>query len=315
VARARRGDLVDGVLLLDKPSGITSNLALQRSRRLLNAAKAGHTGTLDPLASGLLPLTFGEATKFSQDLLDADKSYEATILFGVTTTTGDAEGETLATRTVDFTGEQLDAVLLRFSGTIEQVPPMHSALKKDGRALYRYARQGIEIERDARTVTIHRLELLERDGTSARVALDCSKGTYVRALAADIGAALGCGAHLAALRRTRVGAFVLERAVTLAALETMPAAVRREWLLPVDALIESLPRIELDEERADRLRHGQQLHVEREAPSLALPRLRGRDGVGAAAARVRLYCGTRLLGVASIDENGRLSPQRLISTG
>ncbi|HXF45929.1 MAG TPA: tRNA pseudouridine(55) synthase TruB, partial [Burkholderiaceae bacterium] len=191
MARARRGDPVDGVLLLDKPSGITSNDALQQARRLLNAAKAGHTGTLDPLASGLLPLTFGEATKFAADLLDADKSYEATLRLGVATTTGDAEGEVLDTRPVALTQAQLEAALAQFVGTIEQTPPMHSALKRDGRALYEYARAGIEVERAARRVTIHELRLLTYGGDTARVAVRCSKGTYVRVLAADIGARLG----------------------------------------------------------------------------------------------------------------------------
>jgi tRNA pseudouridine55 synthase len=297
VARARRGDLVDGVLLLDKPSGITSNLALQKVRRLLNAAKAGHTGTLDPLASGLLPLTFGEATKFSADLLDADKSYEATLKFGVRTTTGDAEGDVVETRAVAVTRGEIEAVLTRFTGSIEQVPPMHSALKHEGRPLYELARNGIEVERAPRTVTIHRLQLLDADVDRAKVSVDCSKGTYVRVLAQDIGAALGCGAHLAGLRRTRVGALRLERAVTLAALEVMPPAARREWLQPADALLASLLRVDLDEARAARFAHGQAIETG-EAP----------------AARVRVYGPAGLLGVASVDGNGFLAPLRVVRT-
>lgn len=300
MAARRKGDAVDGVLLLDKPGGITSNLALQKARRLLNAAKAGHTGTLDPIATGLLPLAFGEATKFSADLLEADKEYEATLALGVRTTTADAEGEVVETRPVAVTRAQLEAVLAGFTGTIEQTPPMHSALKRDGRPLYDYARRGIEIERAPRSVRIERLVLLAFDGAAARVVVECSKGTYVRTLAEDIGAALGCGAHLAALRRTRVGDLTLERAVTLAVLEVMPAAVRREWLLPVDALLRDLPRIDLGDRQAALFAHGGQLDVG------VLP-----EGPG----RRRVYGpDERLLGLAELDERGVLNPRRLIST-
>jgi tRNA pseudouridine55 synthase len=296
----RKGDAVDGVLLLDKPGGITSNLALQKARRLLNAAKAGHTGTLDPIATGLLPLAFGEATKFSAGLLEADKGYEATLALGVRTSTADAEGEVVETRPVDVTRAQLEAVLARFAGTIEQTPPMHSALKRDGRPLYDYARRGIEIDRAPRSVRIAQLELLDFDGASARVLIACSKGTYVRTLAEDIGAALGCGAHLAALRRTRIGRMTLEHAVTLAALEVMPAAVRREWLLPVDALLRDLPRIDLGDRQAALFAHGGQL-------DLGVPP----EGPG----RRRVYGpDERLLGLAELDERGVLNPCRLISS-
>lgn len=295
----RKGDAVDGVLLLDKPGGITSNLALQKARRLLNAAKAGHTGTLDPLATGLLPLAFGEATKFCADLLEADKEYEATLALGVRTSTADAEGEVVETRPVAVTRAQLEAVLARFTGAIEQTPPMHSALKRDGRPLYDYARRGIEIERAPRSVRIARLELLDFDGAGARVLVACGKGTYVRALAEDIGGALGCGAHLAALRRTRVGRMTLEHAVTLAALEAMPAAVRREWLLPVDALLRDLPRVDLGDRQAALFAHGGQL-------DLGMPP----DGPG----RRRVYGpDARLLGLAELDERGVLNPRRLIA--
>ncbi len=297
MASTRRGDPVDGVLLLDKPSGITSNLALQKARRLLSAAKAGHTGTLDPLASGLLPLAFGEATKFAADLLDADKSYEATLRLGVTTTTGDAEGEVLETRPVAVTAADVERALAAFVGTIEQTPPMYSALKRDGRALYEYARAGIEVERAPRRVTIGRLQLLAFDGATARIAVDCSKGTYVRVLAADIGARLGCGAHLTALRRTRVGPLSIERCITLAALEAVAPAERRALLLPVDALLAGLPPVELDAQAAHRFGLGQRL---------ALGRLQ-RPG------RVRvLGPGARLLGVAQVNDRGVLAPQRLV---
>jgi tRNA pseudouridine55 synthase len=296
MARARRGDAVDGVLLLDKPSGITSNLALQKARRLLNAAKAGHTGTLDPLASGLLPLTFGEATKFSADLLDADKAYAATVQLGVRTTTADADGEVLERRPVAVTPGQLDAVLSRFIGTIAQVPPMHSALKRDGKPLYAYAREGVELERAPRTVRIERLVLTRFEGDRCEIEVDCSKGTYVRVLAEDIGAALGCGAHLVALRRTRVGRLSLDRSVTLAALEAMPPAVRREWLQPVDSLIADVARVDLGETQARRFAHGNALDV------------------GGLPGRRRVYGpNDELLGVAELDEHGVLNPRRLIA--
>ena len=297
MARARRGDPVDGVLLLDKPSGITSNHALQKVRRLLSAAKAGHTGTLDPLASGLLPLTFGEATKFSSDLLDAEKAYRATVQFGVRTTTADADGEVVEQRPVRFTRGDLDAALSRFSGSITQLPPMHSALKRDGRALYEYARAGLDVEREPRQVTIRRLEVVEFDGQQAVIDLTCSKGTYVRVLADDLGLALGCGAHLAALRRTRVGALTAEASVTLDALETMPPAVRREWLLPVDTLLSALPRVALGESNARRFLHGNALDL------------------GGPAGRVRVYGpDEQLLGTAQIDEHGALNPRRLVAS-
>ena len=297
MARARRGAAVDGVLLLDKPSGITSNAALQTARRLLAAAKAGHTGTLDPLASGLLALTFGEATKFSADLIEADKAYRATVRFGVRTGTADAEGEVIATAPVAFDRARLAMALSEFTGTLAQVPPMHSALKRDGRALYEYARAGITVERQARPVTIHRLALVDFDGASAVVDLECSKGTYVRALADDLGLRLGCGAHLAALRRTRVGALTLAQAVTLEALAAAAPAQRRQWLLPADTLLSALPRVLLGESQARRFLHGNGLDL------------------GGAAGRVRVYGpGDRLLGTAEIDQRGALNPRRLLAT-
>lgn len=297
MARARRGDPVDGVLLLDKPSGITSNFALQKARRLLAAAKAGHTGTLDPLASGLLPLVFGEATKFSSDLLDAAKTYQAQIRLGVTTTTGDAEGAVTNTAEVRIEPEQVAAALRQLSGTIEQVPPMFSALKHEGKRLYAYARAGVEVERTARAVTIHRLELLACEGASLRVAVECSKGTYVRVLAQDLGAALGCGAHLAALRRIRVGELRIENSVTLETLAQREPEARRALLLPLDTLIARLPRIELDATLADRFSQGQRLAL----------------GPGNPCGRVRVIGPrARLLGIAQIDEQGLLAPRRLV---
>ena len=291
-----KGDPVDGVLPLDKPPRMSSSAAVARARWLLGARKAGHTGTLDPLAEGLLPLAFGEAAKFAADLLDADKAYEARVRFGVTTTTGDLEGEVTARSAVTFDRAQLDAVLPRFTGEIVQVPPMHSALKRQGRPLYELARAGETVERKPRLVRIGSLRLLDFDGAEAVLAVDCSKGTYIRVLAEDLGAAMGCGAHLAGLRRTRVGPLSLDGAVTLAELEALDVPARRARLLPLDALLASLPRVELGEREAGRFCHGQRL-------PLAI----------APAPRVRVYGrDARLLGVASVDEHGVLAPQRLI---
>lgn len=204
-----------GVLLLDKPAGWSSNDALVKAKRLLNAMKAGHTGTLDPFATGLLPLCFGEATKFSQDLLEADKTYEAVVHLGIITSTGDTEGDVISTKAVDVTPGQIEATLAKFRGPISQIPPMHSALKRDGKPLYEYARAGITLERQARQVTIHDLMLLSYDAPYLRIRVACSKGTYIRVLGEDIGAELGCGAHLQQLRRTGVGELTLDNGITL----------------------------------------------------------------------------------------------------
>ena len=247
---------VDGVLLLDKPIGFTSNDALQKARRLFSAAKGGHTGTLDPLATGLLPLCFGEATKFSADLLDADKTYEAVLKLGVTTDSGDAEGKVTATARVNTEKAAILKLLPHFTGDIQQIPPMHSALKRNGRPLYELARQGIEVERKARAVTIYAIDLLDFAGDSLTLRVACSKGTYIRVLAADIGAALGCGAHLTALRRTRVGDLDLDGAVTLAELEGLDETGRLAHLKPVDALLHTLPILTVEGDAAQRFSHG-----------------------------------------------------------
>lgn len=223
----RRGQVLDGVLLLDKPPGLSSNHALQRAKRTVDAAKAGHTGTLDPFATGLLVCCTGRATKISGAMLEADKTYLATITFGVETDSGDLTGNVVSQADATFAGvdtKALQDVLLTFTGTLSQIPPMYSALKRDGKPLYEYARAGIELERAPRTITIYSLELLGMgaDGMTAEVEVACSKGTYIRTLAQDIGRALGCYAHLSALRRTRVGPFSLDRAVTLEALQAMP---------------------------------------------------------------------------------------------
>lgn len=286
---------VDGVLLLDKPAGMSSNAALQKAKRLLNAAKAGHTGTLDPLATGLLPLTFGEATKFSQMLLDADKVYEATVRFGSETDTGDAEGQVIATAPVDFSAQALEAGLDGLRGEIEQIPPMHSALKRDGKPLYEYARAGIELERAPRRVSIHALELMAFDGGEAKLRVHCSKGTYIRTLAIDLGRTLGCGAHLSALRRTAIGAFGIEQAITPESLEA--AGQPDDLLEPVDALIAVYPRLELDEASGADLMLGREVSGE------------GEPGL------VRLYSAGRFIGLGERRADGRIVSRRLIATG
>ena len=286
---------VDGVLLLDKPLGLTSNDALQKARRLFSAAKGGHTGTLDPLATGLLPLCFGEATKFSADLLDADKTYEAVLKLGVTTDTGDAEGAVTGTVAVDAAESAILSVLPRFIGNIQQIPPMHSALKRNGRPLYELARQGIEVERAPRAVTIHAIDCLVFAGNMLTLRVACSKGTYIRVLAADIGQALGCGAHLAALRRTAVGDLDLAGAVTLAELEALDEAGRAGRLQPVDALLQSLPIMTVEGEVAERFRHGNPVDLH---PGLA--------------GKIRVYAGGRLIGVGEPGSDGRLWPKRLV---
>jgi tRNA pseudouridine55 synthase len=306
---------VDGVLLLDKPSGITSNAALQTARRLLAARKAGHTGTLDPMASGLLPLTFGEAAKFSQMLLDADKTYEAGVKLGIQTDTGDAEGKALPAQpqpqpfTIDET--QLRAALARFTGEIEQMPPMYSALKRDGKPLYEYARAGIEIERAPRRVTITELTLLafQKDHLTLRVS--CSKGTYIRSLATDIGAALGCGAHLDTLRRTRIGDFGLSGSVTLEAIEATAPAQRDALLAPTDALLKSFPKLALDAAAARLMMQGQPLGLPGQGK-----RTPGEGGEAAPnpGNYVRLYGPGGFLGLGQWKEDGRLWPKRLTDT-
>ena len=291
---ARRWQRVDGVLLLDKASGLTSNSALQGARRLFSAAKAGHTGTLDPLATGLLPLCFGEATKFSADLLNADKTYEADLLFGITTDTGDSEGVAVLQRPVSFSLAELDAALSHFRGPILQIPPMYSALKRNGRPLYELARQGIEVEREARAVTIHDLQLLEFSGDRCRLRVSCSKGTYVRTLSEDIGELLACGAHLTALRRTVVGPLSIDDAHTLDHLTALSEEERGACLLAPDALLQSLPAVHLDDEETLKFSHGN--------PVSAVVAL----------GKCRVYSGNRLLGVGEADASGKVNPRRLV---
>ena len=247
---------VHGVLLLDKPLGLSSNQALQKAKWLLRAEKAGHTGTLDPLATGVLPLCFGAATKFSQLHLDADKTYEAIVRLGVKTTTGDAEGEVIAERPVAFDADDLARVQSRFTGAIRQLPPMHSALKKDGKPLYEYAREGVEVERAVRDVTIHSLSLEAISADELRIVARVSKGTYIRTLGEDIGEALGCGAHLSFLRRTATGDFGAAQCLTLEALEAMPEDERLAALRPIEALVADHIRVTLGMEDAGRFLSG-----------------------------------------------------------
>ena len=293
---------VDGLLLLDKPSGITSNAALQRARRVLQAEKAGHTGTLDPLASGLLPLCFGQAAKFARFLLDADKRYTATVAFGLTTATGDSDGEPLQRRPVEVDEAALRAALARLTGDIEQVPPMYSALKRDGRPLYDYARAGLDVERAPRPVTVHRLDLLAFDGRQAVLDVSCSKGTYIRVLAEDLGAALGCGAHLAALRRTATSGWGVTQALPLAGLEALAPEAAHANLLHPRQMVAHLPVLRLaDRHSAQRFAWGQHLVVGPQACSGFFAVWGPGEG------------DADFLGVAEVDSEGVLNPLRLMA--
>ena len=301
VKRIRRN--VSGIILLDKPRGFSSNAALQKVRWLLNAEKAGHTGSLDPLATGVLPLCFGEATKFSQYLLDADKGYETLAQLGVTTTTGDAEGEVLERREVTVGRSDVEALLPRFRGEISQIPPMYSALKKDGQPLYKLARAGEVVEREARSVTIARLDLLALDDAQMRLSVACSKGTYIRTLVEDLGQLLGCGAHVAELRRTQAGPFSLAQTVTLDELEKAHAEGGSEaldrFLLPADSGLEHWPLLQFSEHSSYYWLHGQPVRAP-EAPKFGMVRVQDHTG--------------RFIGIGEVSEDGRIAPKRLIST-
>ncbi|HXH02989.1 MAG TPA: tRNA pseudouridine(55) synthase TruB [Candidatus Competibacteraceae bacterium] len=293
---------VHGVVLLDKPLGLSSNAALQAVKRLYRVRKAGHTGSLDPQATGMLPICLGEATKVSAYLLDADKTYDFVCRLGVTTTTGDAEGEVLERRPLPaaLSVAQVEAVLARFRGEIEQIPPMYSALRYQGQRLYRLARQGVEVERAPRTVTIHTLALRALEGERLACTVRCSKGTYVRTLAEDIGRALGCGAHVVELRRSAVSPYAAAAMVGLDELERLAEqgeAALDARLLPVDSAIAHWPALHVGADSAHYLRHGNPVLVPR-APTRGL---------------VRLYQGeTRFLGIGEILDDGRVAPRRLV---
>lgn len=288
---------LDGVLLFDKPLELSSNIALQKVRRLFQAEKAGHTGTLDPLATGLLPICFGEATKFSNALLDADKTYRATVRLGQTTATGDAEGEVLSTHEVHVTQRQLDEVLAKFRGLSQQLPPMYSALKHAGKPLYEYIRDGVTIERELRDIYIHELVLHSFNGESLDISVRCSKGTYIRTLGEDIGAALGCGGHLTALRRTAIAHFDLQAGYTLAQLSDMSEVERLVSLMPVDSLMPDMPKLQLDEVQVKRMGQGQRLGLDTGLP----------DG------KVSLYGPLGFVGVGLL-QGRRLAAERLLSS-
>ena len=288
---------IDGVFLLNKPLGFSSNQALKKIQWLFNAKKAGHTGTLDPMASGLLPICIGEATKFSNRLLEANKTYIATVQLGLTTTTGDQEGEVLSQKEVVLKSNQLQETLQKFIGDITQIPPMFSALKFEGKPLYEYARQGIEIERKPRPVTIYDIKLNKIEESIVILEVICSKGTYIRTLAEDLGHALGCGAHLKGLERTQTGNFQLPDALTIEALEAMSMASREKTLLPVDALLEGLSSIELTVTETEAIKKGQAI-----------------DFISENDNELRLYGASgQFLGVGQPDLQGRLFPKRLIA--
>lgn len=304
MGRRKRGRDISGIVLLDKPQGITSNFALQKVKRLFNAAKAGHTGSLDPMATGVLPLCLGEATKVSGFLLDADKSYTGTIKLGVKTTSADAEGEVIETREVEvYSTEQLVKAIKPFIGEIEQVPPMHSALKVDGQPLYKLAHEGKSIERKSRKVTILNIEILRYEGDELEIAVDCSKGTYIRTLAEDIGEALGCGGHLCALRRTRSGPFKIEDCLTMEQL----AEIRDEsfeklddCLVPSEDAIADWESVYLSENTAYYLQQGQAVMVPN-APVSGLVRLFSEENT--------------FLGIGEIQDDGKVAPKRLFFLG
>ncbi len=299
--RKPRGRDVQGILLLDKPLGISSNAALQQVKNIFYARKAGHTGSLDPLADGLLPICFGGATKISAFLLDANKRYTVKVKLGVTTTTADAEGDVLETCSCDgITEEKIGTALKDFTGEIQQLPPMYSALKHNGERLYKLARKGIEVEREPRAVTIHEISLLSVNLPEFELDVKCSKGTYIRTLAEDIGEQLGCGAHVSALRRTEVGPFGLDGMVDMATIESIAQQGRDaldELLLPMESAIADWPEVQLTADAAFYLRQGQPVLVP-QAPT---------DGW------VRLYADkTRFIGVGQIQDDGKVAPKRLM---
>jgi tRNA pseudouridine55 synthase len=289
---------INGVLLLDKPLGFSSNQALQKVKWLFQAAKAGHTGTLDPLATGLLPICLGEATKFAQYVTDADKTYVATTKLGATTTTGDAEGKVLSTSPVNVTSSQFSAACQQFIGEISQIPPMYSALKHEGKALYTYAREGVDIARQPRLISIKSITVDHFLVDIAQISVTCSKGTYIRTLAEDIGAALGCGAHLIGLRRTETAGYLLANAITIEQLEAMGIEARDALLLPVDSAIESLPKVILNADAAYYLRQGQPVW---QAGKVAHGELRLYDE------------GQHFLGLGFLQDDGKIAPKRLIT--
>ncbi|MDY7024838.1 MAG: tRNA pseudouridine(55) synthase TruB [Pseudomonadota bacterium] len=298
MARKRRGNPIDGILLIDKPQGMSSNQVLQRAKRLLNAQKAGHTGALDPIATGVLPICLGEATKLSQYWLDADKSYQVTAKLGEVTDTLDSEGEVLKTTPVpDLSESDIQAVLADFTGEIGQIPPMYSALKHQGKPLYELAREGIEIERKARTITIYQLELIDWQPPMLTLRIDCSKGTYVRTLVDDIGNVFNCGAHVVKLRRLKAGPFQLDDCQALEAVEALSLGAALQTFLPIHTAVQDWVQCHLDKEQTQRLMHGHAVFVEQEEASPVALFEQGSE---------------RFLGVGEVKSDAKVYPKRLI---
>ncbi|OIQ25211.1 tRNA pseudouridine(55) synthase TruB [uncultured Vibrio sp.] len=308
MARRRKGRPVNGVILLDKPTGISSNDALQKVKRIYFAQKAGHTGALDPLATGMLPICLGEATKFSQFLLDSDKRYVVKAKLGERTNTSDSDGEVVETREVNVTQEQLERCVASFKGETDQVPSMFSALKHQGRPLYEYAREGIEVPRESRKITVYSIELLRFEGDEIEMEVHCSKGTYIRTITDDLGEMLGCGAHVTYLRRTGVAKYPYEKMVTLEQLnelleqaerdEVAPRELLDPLLMPMDTAVEDLPEVNMNAELTDLVQHGMPVQVFG-APAEGTVRMTSGDE--------KLF-----IGVATIDDDGRVAPKRLV---
>ncbi|MCL1043184.1 tRNA pseudouridine(55) synthase TruB [Shewanella marisflavi] len=308
MARKPRGRLVDGIVLLDKDTGMSSNFALQRVKRIYNAAKAGHTGALDPLATGMLPICLGEATKFSQHLLDADKRYLVTAKLGVRTDTSDSDGEVVQTRPIDFTQQQLEEALEYFRGETMQVPSMYSALKYQGQPLYKYAREGKEVPREARPITVHELNFIKLEGDELTLDIHCSKGTYIRTITDDLGEMLGCGAHVIMLRRTGVAGYPYDKMVSLEQLEALLAQAQSEdvapkvlldpLLLPMDTAVSDLKEINVSDELAHYLMNGNPVQV----ANLPVDEL----------VRITLGEARRFVGIGQMNDDGLLAPKRLV---
>jgi tRNA pseudouridine55 synthase len=308
MARRRKGRPIDGVLLLDKPTGISSNDALQKVKRIFFAEKAGHTGALDPLATGMLPICLGEATKFSQFLLDSDKRYRVIAKLGERTNTSDSDGEVVETREVNVDRNTLLAKIASFEGVTDQVPSMFSALKYQGKPLYEYAREGIEVPRESRKITVYDIELLRFEGDEIEMDVHCSKGTYIRTIVDDLGEMLGCGAHVINLRRTAVAKYPYEQMVTLEQLEALlqqakeqerqPKELLDPLLLPMDTAVQDLPEVNVIPELADMVLHGQAVQVFG-APSEGQVRITAGDE--------RLF-----IGVGQMDDDGKIAPKRLV---
>lgn len=308
MARRRKGRPIDGVILIDKPAGITSNDTLQKVKRIYFAEKAGHTGALDPLATGMLPLCFGEATKFSQFLLDSDKRYRVVAKLGERTNTSDSDGEVVQTREVKVDRGQLERCIAKFRGTTDQIPSMFSALKHEGRPLYEYAREGIEVPRKSRKITVYSIELIRFEGHEVEMEVHCSKGTYIRTITDDLGEMLGCGAHVTYLRRTGVSNYPYENMVTIEYLEALLEQAHREeiaprelldpLLMPMDSAVQDLPEVNMIPELADHVLHGQPVQV------FGAPQ----EGI------VRMTSGEERLfiGIGHIDNDGRVAPKRLV---